>query len=134
VLRELGISFVAYSPLGRSLLAAQIQKPQDIPEGDRRLAHPRFQGENLVRNIEPREAAGDDRRATRAARRRQLVLEWLLAQGPRRRGTIPGTKRMDRLQENLGALKVQLSAEDVRGSRSPRRRRGRRRALSRRRS
>src|ERR671934_1165672 len=51
-LRELGISFVAYSPLGRSLLTGQIQKPADIPEGDRRLAHPRFQGQNPVQNLE----------------------------------------------------------------------------------
>ena len=51
-LRDLGISFVAYSPLGRSLLTGQIQKPADIPEGDRRLAHPRFQGQNLVQNLE----------------------------------------------------------------------------------
>ena len=111
VLRELGISFVAYSPLGRSLLTAQIQKPQDIPEGDRRLAHPRFQGQNLVQNIElvgRVETLAREKACTPA----QLVLAWLLAQG-RDVVTIPGTKRIDRLQENLGALKVQLSADDV---------------------
>jgi aryl-alcohol dehydrogenase-like predicted oxidoreductase len=110
-LRELGISFVAYSPLGRSLLTAQIQKPQDIPEGDRRLAHPRFQGQNLVQNIElvgRVESLAREKGCTPA----QLVLAWLLAQG-RDVVTIPGTKRIDRLQENLGALKVQLSADDV---------------------
>ena len=111
-LRELGISFVAYSPLGRSMLTGQIQKPQDIPEGDRRLAHPRFQGDNLVRNInlvKKLEAIAHEKGCTPG----QLVLAWLLAQGPDV-VAIPGTKRIDRLQENLGALKVQLSAEDVR--------------------
>ena len=110
-LRELGISFVAYSPLGRSLLTGQIQKPQDLPEGDRRLAHPRFQGENLVRNIhlvQKLEAIAREQKCTPA----QLVLAWLLAQGsdivP-----IPGTKRRSYLEENLGALDVQLSASDL---------------------
>ncbi len=111
-LRELGISFVAYAPLGRSLLTGQIQKPQDIPEGDRRFGHPRFQGENLVRNIElvkKIEIVAREKGCTPG----QLVLAWLLAQG-QDVVAIPGTKRLDRLQENLGALKVQLSAEDVR--------------------
>ena len=110
-LRELGISFVAYSPLGRSLLTGQIHTPQDIPEGDRRLAHPRFQGDNLVRNLElvkKIEAFAREKGCTPG----QLVLAWLLAQG-REVVAIPGTKRLDRLQENLGALKVQLSDDDV---------------------
>src|SRR3989442_11020994 len=111
-LRELGISFVAYSPLGRSMLTGQIQKPQDIPEGDRRLAHPRFQGDNLVRNIhlvQKLEAIAREKGCTPG----QLVLAWLLAPG-RDVVAIPGTKRVDRLQENLGALKVRLSTEDRR--------------------
>ena len=111
-LRELGISFVAYSPLGRSLLTGQIQKPQDIPEGDRRLAHPRFQGDNLVRNlalVRKIEAFARDKGCTPG----QLVLAWLLAQG-QDVVAIPGTKRVDRLQENLGALTVSLSPDDVR--------------------
>src|SRR5439155_8770283 len=102
-LRELGISFVAYSPLGRSLLTGQIQKPADIPEGDRRLAHPRFQGDNLVRNIglvKKLESIAREKGCTPG----QLVLAWLLAQG-QDVVAIPGTKRVDRLQENLGALK-----------------------------
>ena len=111
-LRELGISFVAYSPLGRSMLTGQIQKPQDIPEGDRRLAHPRFQGSNLVQNIALVKKLEDLARE-KGCTPGQLVLAWLLAQG-KEVVAIPGTKRFDRLQENLGALKVQLSAEDVR--------------------
>jgi aryl-alcohol dehydrogenase-like predicted oxidoreductase len=110
-LRELGISFVAYSPLGRSLLTGQVQKPADIPEGDRRLAHPRFQGQNLVRNIElvhSLEAIARERGCTLG----QLVLAWLLAQGPEV-VAIPGTKRVNRLQENLGALNVKLSPADL---------------------
>ena len=110
-LRELGISFVAYSPLGRSLLTGQVQKPQDIPEGDRRLAHPRFQGQNLVRNIELVQRLEAIARA-RGCTPGQLVLAWLLAQGPEV-VAIPGTKRLDRLQENLAALNVKLSLADV---------------------
>jgi aryl-alcohol dehydrogenase-like predicted oxidoreductase len=110
-LRELGVSFVAYAPLGRSLLTGQIQKPTDIPEGDRRLAHPRFQGQNLVQNLElvrRLEALARGKGCTPG----QLVLAWLLAQGPEV-VAIPGTKRLDRLQENLGALRVQLGAADL---------------------
>jgi aryl-alcohol dehydrogenase-like predicted oxidoreductase len=111
-LRELDISFVAYAPLGRSMLTGQIQKPEDIREGDRRLAHPRFQGDNLVRNIalvKKLEAIAREKGCTPG----QLVLAWLLAQGPDV-VAIPGTKRVDRLQENLGALRVKLTGEDVR--------------------
>jgi aryl-alcohol dehydrogenase-like predicted oxidoreductase len=110
-LRELGISFVAYSPLGRSLLTGQVQKPADIPEGDRRLAHPRFQGQNLVQNIELVHRLEAIARA-RGCTPGQLVLAWLLAQGPEV-VAIPGTKRLDRLQENLAAMNVKLSPADV---------------------
>ena len=109
--RELGISFVAYSPLGRGFLTGQIQKPEDIPEGDRRRDHPRFQDGNFGTNIElihRLEAIAVEKGCTPA----QLVLAWLLAQGadvlP-----IPGTKRKDRLEENLGALRVRLDARDL---------------------
>ena len=110
-LRELGISFVSYSPLGRSLLTGQVQKPADIPEGDRRLAHPRFQGQNLVQNIELVHRLEAIARA-RGCTPGQLVLAWLLAQGPEV-VAIPGTKRLDRLQENLAAMNVKLSPADV---------------------
>jgi aryl-alcohol dehydrogenase-like predicted oxidoreductase len=109
--RELGISFVAYSPLGRGFLTGQIQGPGDIPEGDRRRDHPRFQGENFFHNLELAhriEQIAKEKGCTPA----QLVLAWLLAQGPDI-VPIPGTKRKDRVDENLGALEVRLDPEDV---------------------
>jgi aryl-alcohol dehydrogenase-like predicted oxidoreductase len=110
-LTELGIAFVAYSPLGRSFLTGSVHGPGDLPEGDRRLGHPRFQGENLTKNVELLrriETMARDRGCTPA----QLVLAWLLAQSPDVI-PIPGTKRVSRLEENLGALGVTLSADDV---------------------
>jgi aryl-alcohol dehydrogenase-like predicted oxidoreductase len=110
-LRELGIAFVAYSPLGRSFLTGSVHGPGDLPEGDRRLGHPRFQGDNLTKNVElvrRIEAMAREKGCTPA----QLVLAWLLAQGPDV-VPIPGTKRVSRLEENLGALDVKLSADDV---------------------
>jgi aryl-alcohol dehydrogenase-like predicted oxidoreductase len=109
--RELGVTFIAYSPLGRSLLTGQVQKVADIPEGDRRREHPRFKEDNLGKNVElvhRIEAIAREKRCTPA----QLVLAWLLAQGedvvP-----IPGTTRKHRVDENLGALDVALDAADV---------------------
>ncbi len=111
VTRDLGISFVAYAPLGRGLLTGTVHGPADLPEGDRRRVHPRFQDENLVRNVEL------VRRVEAIAREKgctpgQLVLAWLLVQGPDV-VPIPGTKRRGRLEENVGALDVQLSPDDV---------------------
>jgi aryl-alcohol dehydrogenase-like predicted oxidoreductase len=109
--RELGITLVAYAPLGRSLLTGTVQGKSDVPEGDRRLQHPRFQGENLERNVQivrKLEAIAREKKCTPA----QLVLAWLLAQG-KDIVPIPGTKRKQRLDENLAALQVKLSAEDL---------------------
>ena len=92
--RELGITFVAYAPLGRSLLTGSVHGKNDLPEGDRRLQHPRFQGENLDRNVQivaRLEAIAREKKCTPA----QLVLAWLLAQGSDL-VAIPGTKRKQR--------------------------------------
>ena len=111
VLRELGISFVAYSPLGRSLLTGRVRSAGEIPQDDRRRDHPRFKEENLEKNlalVRHVEASARAKRCTPA----QLALAWLLAQGPDV-VPIPGTKRKERLEENAGAVEVELSAEDV---------------------
>jgi aryl-alcohol dehydrogenase-like predicted oxidoreductase len=110
-LRELGISFVAYSPLGRSMLTGSVKTAADIPDDDRRRGHPRFQDANLTRNrelVERLESMASEKGCTVG----QLVLAWLLAQGPDI-VPIPGTKRRARLEENVGALDVKLSAADV---------------------
>jgi aryl-alcohol dehydrogenase-like predicted oxidoreductase len=109
--KELGITLVAYAPLGRSMLTGSVHGKSDLPEGDRRLQHPRFQGENLERNVEivaRLEAIAREKKCTPA----QLVLAWLLAQG-KDLVTIPGTKRKPRVDENLAALNLQLSKEDL---------------------
>jgi aryl-alcohol dehydrogenase-like predicted oxidoreductase len=108
--RELGIAFVAYAPLGRGLLTGRIREPADV-QNDRRGEHPRFLAENLSRNSElvDRVAAIAQEKGCTPA---QLVLAWLLAVGPDI-VPIPGTKRRERLDENLGALTVRLTADDV---------------------
>ena len=108
--RELGIGFVAYSPLGRGLLTGQIKTAQDIPAGDYRLNSPRFQGDNLARNVElvaRVEAIAAQKSCTPA----QVALAWVLAQGPDI-VPIPGTKRRKYLDENIGAAAVVLTAAD----------------------
>jgi len=108
--RDLGIGYVAYSPLGRGFLTGQITKPEDFPEDDFRRFHPRFSGENFAKNIalvREVEAMAAEKGCTTA----QLALAWVLAQGddivP-----IPGTKRRRYLDENIDALDVRLSGEE----------------------
>ncbi len=105
------ISFVAYSPLGRSLLTGSVRSADEIPQDDRRRDHPRFKEENLGKNlalVRRVEAIAQEKHCTPG----QLALAWLLAQGPDV-VPIPGTKRKERLEENVGAIDVELSAEDV---------------------
>jgi aryl-alcohol dehydrogenase-like predicted oxidoreductase len=110
--RELGIGFVAYSPLGRGFLTGQIRKFDDLAPDDFRRNSPRFQGENFQKNLDlvaRIEALAAEKRCTAA----QLALAWVVAKGddivP-----IPGTKRRKYLEENVGALDVQLSEADLR--------------------
>jgi aryl-alcohol dehydrogenase-like predicted oxidoreductase len=109
--RELGIGYVAYSPLGRGFLSGRFKSPADFPEDDFRKNHPRFQGENFRKNlqlVEEVERMAKEKGCTTA----QLALAWVLAQGedivP-----IPGTKHVRYLDENIGALDVKLSDEDL---------------------
>ena len=109
--RELGITLVPYAPLGRSMLTGTVHGKADLPEGDRRLAHPRFQGDALDRNVglvKRLEAIAQAKKCTPA----QLVLAWLLAQG-KDIIPIPGTKRKARIDENLAALQLKLSNEEL---------------------
>ncbi|MFI5208152.1 MAG: aldo/keto reductase [Gemmatimonadales bacterium] len=108
--RKLGIGFVPYSPLGRGFLSGRIRKIEDMAKDDVRHTHPRFQGENFRKNLDlvaRIEEIAREKRCTSA----QLALAWLLAQGT---GVvpIPGTKSRARLEENIGALNVKLSAGD----------------------
>jgi aryl-alcohol dehydrogenase-like predicted oxidoreductase len=108
---ELGIAFVAYAPLGRSLLAGVIPDFANLAPGDTRARHPRFEGENFQKNralVERVEAIAADKQCTVA----QLCLAWLLAQGPDVI-PIPGTKRISRLEENIGAAQVALSPQEA---------------------
>jgi len=109
--RELGIGFVAYSPLGRGFLTGQIRSPEDFEEGDFRRHNPRFQGDNFRRNLDlvaRVEEIADEKGRTAG----QIALAWLLARGddivP-----IPGTKRRGYLEENAEAADVELSDEEV---------------------
>src|SRR6266853_234418 len=109
--RDLGIAFVAYAPLGRSLLAGVVPDFANLSAGDTRGRHPRFAPQNFPKNrilVERIEAIADEKECTPA----QLALAWLLAQGPDVI-PIPGTKQIPRLDENLGALRVRLTAAEV---------------------
>ena len=109
--RDLGIAFVAYAPLGRSLLAGAVPDFAHLDAGDTRGRHPRFMGDNFAKNrtlVERLEAIAEDKGCTPA----QLALAWLLTQGPDII-PIPGTKRITRLEENLGALEVRLTPAEI---------------------
>ncbi len=109
--RELGIGFVAYSPLGRGFLTGQIRSVDDLPEGDWRRSNPRFQEQALQENI----ALADRVRALAVGRGvtpAQLALAWVHARG-KDIVPIPGTKRPERLEENTAAAEIGLSDEDV---------------------
>ncbi|MDX7951317.1 aldo/keto reductase [Lichenihabitans sp. Uapishka_5] len=109
--RALGIGFVPYSPLGRGFLTGQFRKVEDLSADDSRRHHPRFQGENFVKNLDlvaEIETVARDKGCSAS----QLALAWVLAQGndivP-----IPGTKRRKYLEENVGAINVTLTPADV---------------------
>jgi aryl-alcohol dehydrogenase-like predicted oxidoreductase len=111
VLRELGIGFVPYSPLGHGFLTGKIRSPDDLADGDWRKTNPRFTGENFQRNLRivaEVEAVASEAGATSA----QVALAWLLAQGDDI-APIPGTKRVARVEENTAADRVELSAEQI---------------------
>lgn len=108
--RELGISFVAYAPLGRSLLTGSVHSVQDVA-GDRRKDHPRFHEENLAKNLRLLGPL-QDMAKQKACTTGQLAMAWLLAQGDDVI-IIPGTKSVARVQENMAAANVSLSAADV---------------------
>jgi aryl-alcohol dehydrogenase-like predicted oxidoreductase len=109
--RELGIGFVAYSPLGRGFLTGRWQNPEDIPKDDWRRKQPRFQGDNFYKNLElvdkVRQLA-----SSKSVKPGQIALAWVLAQGedivP-----IPGTKHIDYLKENIEAVDIELSENDL---------------------
>ncbi|GGH96479.1 aldo/keto reductase [Arthrobacter liuii] len=111
VLAELGIGFVPYSPLGRGFLTGQIRSVDDFAEDDFRRHSPRFQGENFTRNLELVDRVKElaDRKQCTPG---QLALAWLLAQGEHI-VPIPGTKKRERLHENLGAVDVELSQDEL---------------------
>jgi aryl-alcohol dehydrogenase-like predicted oxidoreductase len=108
--RELGIGFVPYSPLGRGFLTGAFKREEDIPEGDYRRNHPRFSGENFQRNLDL-VAAVERIAARKQCTPAQLALAWVLAQGEDL-VPIPGTKRRSYLDQNIAALGVELSTED----------------------
>ncbi len=110
--RELGIGFVAYSPLGRGFLSGAIRSVDDLDADDYRRSSPRFQGENFERNLDLVDRI-DELAGEKGVRASQLALAWVLHQGddvvP-----IPGTKRRSHLEENVAATDIELTAEDLR--------------------
>ena len=110
--RELGTGFVAYSPLGRGFLSGQFTRFEDFPEDDYRRSSPRFQGENFQRNLDLVHRV-EEIAKEKGSKPAQLALAWVLAQDENI-VPIPGTKRRKYLEENVAALEVKLSPEDLR--------------------
>lgn len=111
VCQELGITFVAYSPLGRGFLTGSIKSRSDFEDGDFRLMNPRFTDEAIKENlkfVEVLEGIATDKGATKA----QIALAWILHQN-NEITSIPGTRRINRLEENLGAYKISLTESDM---------------------
>jgi aryl-alcohol dehydrogenase-like predicted oxidoreductase len=110
--RDLGIGFVAYSPLGRGFLSGRFRKFDDLPAGDRRRDFPRFQGQNFQKNLDlvrRVEEVAAEKRCTPS----QLALAWVLAQG-KDIVPIPGTAHPHHLEENARAVEIELTADDLR--------------------
>ena len=110
-IRDLNIGFVPYSPLGRGFLTGRFESPEDLPENDWRRSSPRFQGENFQKNLDLVEAVknlADAKEVTPA----QLALAWVLHQGDDM-APIPGTTRVEHLEDNVAAAQVQLSEEEL---------------------
>lgn len=109
--RELGIGFVAYSPLGRGILSGRIRSLDDLAPDDTRRRHPRFTGENFAKNIELVNKVSEFA-ARKGVTSAQVALAWLMAQGddivP-----IPGTRSVERLEENVGSADVELSTDEL---------------------
>lgn len=108
---ELGITFVAYSPLGRGFLTGAIRSEEDLAPDDWRRTNPRFQGENFQKNLELVTAV-QEMAAEKGCTPAQLALAWLLAQDDRV-VPIPGTRRIERLEENAAAVELELTREDL---------------------
>jgi aryl-alcohol dehydrogenase-like predicted oxidoreductase len=110
--RELGIGFVAYSPLGRGFLTGQFKRFEDFPPDDYRRFSPRFQGENFQKNLDLVHKV-EEIAKEKGCQPSQLALAWVLAQDDNII-PIPGTKRRKYLEENIAALNIELSPDDLR--------------------
>ena len=110
--RELGIGFVAYSPLGRGFLTGRFQRPEDLPEGDWRRNHPRFQGANFQKNLELAQRV-QKIASQKSLQPSQVALAWVLHQG-QDIVPIPGTKQRKYLEENAAAMQVSFTKDELR--------------------
>jgi len=113
LLRELGIGLVPFAPLGRGFLAGSVKRAEEYPEGDYRRGDPRYQGENFDANLRAASVVRDIA-ARKGATAAQVAIAWLLHKGPDI-VPIPGTKKRERLAENVGAADLSLGADDMAG-------------------